>query len=113
VVTNEMNRKGYRGNEKRKEKGRERSFFRPLLFLLLFGLIVLGIVGARISIVELTIKTGELEKERKELETEVKRLEMEVTQLSSQKRIETIARESLGMHYPGLSEVSSIRMNER
>ena len=63
---------------------------------------------------ELTIRIGELENEKKEIATEVKRLELEISHLSSQRRIESVALETLGMCYPRRGEVSSIRMkNEK
>jgi len=65
------------------------------------------------TIVEMTIRLGELEKERKEIDTEVKRLELEISHLSSQRRIETLARETLGMHYPAPTAVSPLRMNNK
>ena len=57
---------------------------------------------------ELTIRVGELEKEKREISNEVQRLELEISHLSSRKRIETIATETLGMRYPRLAEVTYI-----
>ncbi|MCH7760778.1 cell division protein FtsL [candidate division TA06 bacterium] len=108
-----MNRKFYRGNEdlrrrkKRSSKGRKNPY-RLLLLLIVFGFFVLGIVWTRITITELTIRIGELEKERKEVANEVQRLELDISYLSSRNRIETLARETLGMRYPRLTEVSTL-----
>ena len=104
-----MNRKIYRGSRgSQRDSRRKRSPYRLLILLLFFGVFVLGIVGARMSIVELTIRVGELEEEKRRVKNEVERLELEVSHLSSRRRIEAIARETLGMRYPGLEEMTYI-----
>jgi cell division protein FtsL len=108
-----MNRKVYRGRNTGSKKSPSHGLkpFKLLLLLLLCGIFILGIVGERMSVMEMTIQIDKYEKERNEIETEVKRLELEISHLTSQKRIETIAVETLGMRYPRHNEL--IVINEK
>ena len=108
-----MNQKNYRRIETRAARLRgKKGFFQEkksptliLLIILLCGIFILGIVGERMAIMELTIQIGEYEKERKVIANQVKRLEFEISHLSSQRRIESLAEEFLNMHYPGINEI--------
>ncbi len=108
-----MDRKVYRGRKSGSKKSPTYILkpYRLLLLLILCGIFVLGIVGERMTIMEMTIRIDKYDKERKEIETEVKRLELEISHLTSQRRIETIAVETLGMRYPRYNEL--IVINEK
>lgn len=83
--------------------------------LLFFLLVAVGFfyVWQRVSAVELTITIERLKEDVLSAGNEVKRLEIERSELSSHKRIERIAREQLGLKYPGPQEIVVVMPDRR
>ncbi len=90
-----------------------RSRFFAMLLFFFFGCMAFFYVWERISAVQLTIRIEKLKEEVASLENDVKRLEIRKTELSAHRRIESVAREKLGLRYPKQSEIVLVTKDER
>lgn len=94
---------GLRPMKKTLWKRRERTILSFWRYLLLIGLLFMGMilyVWEQVEITELARDIDRLKAEKRRLENENGLLRIEIASLSSRERIEQIARERLGMVYP-------------
>lgn len=91
-------------NQENRKKGSVRNRFRALAFTLLVITVLIAVtlffVWSRLRVVDLGYKTSRALKEQKELVEVNKKLRIERETLMSPKRIESYARERLGMREP-------------
>jgi cell division protein FtsL len=91
-------------NQENRKKGSVRNRFRALVFTLLVITVLIAVtlffVWSRLRVVDLGYKTSRALKEQKELVEVNKKLRIERETLMSPKRIESYARERLGMREP-------------
>jgi cell division protein FtsL len=90
-----------------------RSRFFAMLLFFFFGCVAFFYVWERISAVQLTIRIEKLKEDVASLENEVKRLEIRKTELSAHRRIESVAREKLGLRYPKQGEIVFVTKDEK
>lgn len=91
---------------RKRERG---SFFMFLLSILILFSVVLFYLWLRLEVVKLGYDISHANIVHLRLIEENKRLKLELSRLKSPERIERIAKEQLGLHYPSGSEVRIVR----
>jgi len=82
-----------------------RSRFAAILLFFLAVSVAFFYVWERVTAVELTIRIERLKEEVLSAANEVKKLEIRKSELSSHKRIESIARDELSLKHPSAREI--------
>lgn len=80
-----------------------------IISMLLITLFSIFHVWSRFRVVELNLQIGEASRQLKELEQEQKRLRLEAESLKTPERVETIAKQSLGMVIPKDQQVILVK----
>jgi len=80
-----------------------------LVSALMLMFVAMGFVWCHVSVTKINYQIAEELERRDRLLEDARRLKVEIATLKSPQRIETIARQELGMNYPGNAQVVFLR----
>lgn len=88
-------------------------FSMSILLISLVIVLPLSLVGKQVYITNISINQGHLQDSLALLQREIVSLGIKIQKLSNTERIETIARESLGLDYPSSLEIIVVRPEKK
>jgi cell division protein FtsL len=92
------------------ERYRSDSLRGGVLWIVLLGLMLAGVVAVNVFVLRLNVQYDELGRQRAELQAEVATLQAQLSSASANVRIETEAQEKLGLELAPLELTTHVRL---